>query len=583
MADGHGSNRGARDPFAGLDARACAEVLKHKGWPARVEGADLVVDLGEVVALVATGRVGLQTLERLAGAHGELPEAPAHRVQGGEEMRLVRYFRAPPGGVPSATNLHGVAPGVSLRAAGCSEKIPPSIEQQVLLRWIASSHPATTPLVDLPRWVAEMARDPASAAKAWDYVRPSADATRALDAWEKDLVRVRGRTVNTFGNVMKIFRGAPCYAGRFRLNRMTQAVEFENKALPEGRIGTFREQVEDAPWGSFAPSEASVMQAVRSLAEEQAYHPVQDYLRGLRWDGVERLAYVARGLLGAEGELAATMVRRWFVSAVARALRPGCQVDTALVLVGPQGWRKSSFFRALAGEWFADTEVRIGDKDGYQQIHAAWITEWGEIDRVTGARHAGEVKAFVSRREDLFRPPYGRTTANFPMSCVIVGSTNDDQFLTDPTGSRRFWCLRVATPIDASAVARDRDQLWAEAVAALEAGEPWWLSADEDREREQFAEEHAVEDPWLAPLEQWLRGLDRDEVTAAEALCEMGLPRKEQTKTNCARAGHLLRVLGLNRRKHRPLRNGSRGAPTWCWFRPDAWAPTEEGSDEMPS
>lgn len=324
------------------------------------------------------------------------------------------------------------------------------------------------------------------------------------------------------------------------------------------------------------------MQAVRSLAEEQAYHPVQDYLRGLRWDGVERLTYVALGLLGAEGPLAATMVRRWFISAVARALRPGCQVDTALVLVGPQGWRKSTFFRALAGEWFADTEVRIGDKDGYQQIHAAWITEWGEIDRVTGARHAGEVKAFISRREDLFRPPYGRTTASYPRSCVIVGSTNDDQFLTDPTGSRRFWCLRVTAPIDAAEVARDRDQLWAEAVAALEAGESWWLTVDEDRKREDEASEHQVEDPWRAPLEEWLRGLDREEVTAAEALCELGLPRKEHTLAKGAQVARLLRALGCERRKHRPLRNGRRGAPTWCWFRP-AGLVAEGGSDEMPS
>jgi hypothetical protein len=87
---------------------------------------------------------------------------------------------------------------------------------------------------------------------------------------------------------------------------------------------------------------------------------------------------------------------------------------------------------------------------------------------------------------------------------VIVGSTNDEQFLTDPTGSRRFWCLRVTAPIDAAAVARDRDQLWAEAVAALEAGEPWWLSADEDQEREVGAQEHRRRDAWEDRIAAWL-------------------------------------------------------------------------------
>ena len=582
MAEGAVVVRVRRDPWKDLAPAAIAEVLSARGWPVATTPRGIDVSLGrELVAVVVSGKAGEDSLTKLAALHGELPAAPRWRADG----RSVRLYRAPREGmpVPTAENLHGAVPGVSVVASG-AQAVPPSVEASVMLRWAQDGHPADVDLVELPGWLADLARDPVAAARAWRTARPSPEEARELAAWETGLTRSRGRVVKSFGNTMKIFRGAPPYTGRFRLNRMTQGIEFEGQNLPEARVGWFREAIEDAAWGGFDPSDTWVMQAIRALAYDRAYHPVQDYLGGLRWDGVNRLDAVAGEVLHARGDeeerrLAVRMVRLWMISAAARALDPGCQVDTSLVLVGPQGLRKSSFFRALAGDpWFADTEIRIGDKDGLQQIHAAWITEWGEIDRITSARHAGEVKAFIARRTDTFRPPYGRITESFQRSCVIVGSTNSEQFLTDPTGSRRFWCVRVGERIDLELAQRWRDQLWAEAVAALRAGERWWLTSEEDVQREQGAERHRLRDPWEAVVEKYIATKWRADIagdasrrfltTALLLERAIDVPAKDRTRAHEMRVGEVMRALGYRGEQHAVTR-----AEAELLKRPDGTSP----------
>lgn len=580
------ATRARPDPWRDLATKAVAEILSRRGWPVRETPRGIDVDLGApggggVVALVVSGKAGEENLGKLTALHGELPHAPRWASGAGARVAL---YRAPDGmPVPSAENLHGAVAGVSVLARG-AVPIPPSVDGPIALRWRPGAHAAEVELPELPAWLADLARDPVAAKRAWSTARPTPEEKRELDAWESGLSRSKGRVCKTFGNTMKIFRGAPPFAGRFRLNRMTQGIEFEGENLPEARVGWFRELIEDAPWGGFDPSEAGVMQAIRALAHDRAYHPVQDYLAGLRWDGTARLDGVASEILRADGDtaeraLAQRMVRLWFISAAARALKPGCQVDTSLVLVGGQGLRKSSFFRAMAGDaWFADTEVRIGDKDGMQQIQSAWITEWGEIDRITSARHAGEVKAFIARRTDTFRPPYGRITEAFKRSCVIVGSTNNEQFLTDPTGSRRFWCVRVGGRIDLELAQQWRDQLWAEALHAHREGEAHWLGDDEDRQREEGAERHRLRDPWEAVIDRYVstkwradiaQDAGRKHLTTALLLERaIDLPAKDRTRAHEMRVGEVMRALGYRGEQHAVTR-----AEAELLKRPDGTSP----------
>jgi len=280
------------------------------------------------------------------------------------------------------------------------------------------------------------------------------------------------------------------------------------------------------------------------------------------------------------------MIRRWFVSAVARAMEPGCKVDTALVLLGEQGHKKSSFFAALAPKWFGDTEIKIGDKDGLQQIHHNWITEWAEIDRITSVRHAGEVKTFIARRRDCFRPPYGMNTRNYERSCVIVGSTNNDGFLSDPTGGRRFWVIPVTRKIDMAYIELVRDQLWAEALHLYRAGDQWWLTDEEEGLHATDVEQYRVRDPWEEVVSRWIedawptrsRETRRAHFTTWDVMSlALKLDPKDARKETEGRVGAVMRALGYDR--GRPSRSdtgtyvGRDGKPTQ---RPRVWVRREE-------
>jgi hypothetical protein len=322
--------------------------------------------------------------------------------------------------------------------------------------------------------------------------------------WLNDLYRSpKGAVRNTFANLCTILRHAGEYGERLRYNEMLIAPTLNGRPMQEAELGLMREAIE-RQYG-FSPGADALAQALLAVAWERRYHPVRDYLAALEWDGVARIDRVAADVLRAEGSpINNTMVRAWFVSAVARAMDPGCKCDTALVLVGEQGARKSTFYRVLAGEWFSDTAVDIENKDAMMQINGAWIYELGEIEHVTGRAHAGRIKAFISSARDTFRAPFHRTLSAYPRSNVIVGSTNEDQFLNDPTGSRRFWCIRVGGRIDIDALERDRDQLWAEAASYFRAGEAWWLTTEAEAALRAASDEFRVVDPWEAAVARWL-------------------------------------------------------------------------------
>ncbi|MBN9023006.1 MAG: toprim domain-containing protein, partial [Rhizobiales bacterium] len=197
-----------------------------------------------------------------------------------------------------------------------------------------------------------------------------------------------------------------------------------------------------------------VSRSVTAVARDIGVHPVRDYLSGLTWDSAPRLATWATTYLGAEDTaLNRAFGSRWMISAVARIMRPGVKVDHMLILEGPQGAKKSTALKVLAGdEWFTDELAEIGSKDAAQQMRGIWIIEIAELDAI-GRAEVSRIKAFLTRTVDRYRPPYERYVVEVPRQCVFAGSVNPDTYLRDETGNRRFWPVRCGN-IDLEALRR---------------------------------------------------------------------------------------------------------------------------------
>lgn len=396
------------------------------------------------------------------------------------------------------------------------------------------------------------------------------DIARAPDAFDPDwqsalITNNRGAVKPGIANTVTILSESPRWHGRIAWNSKQQTIFLDGRPLHDGDIVEARVSIE-REFG-YDPGNNDTWSAFRAAAQEHVINPVADYLSALRWDGIHRLDTVAERHLGARQRLAARMVRMFMISAVARALSPGCKVDTVLVLIGDQSMRKSTFVRCLASDaWFSDSHVDLTSKDAFLQFGHAWILEWGEIERIMQRHDAAFTKTLIPSLYDDFRPPFGRTMIRVPRSCLFVGTTNQRQFLNDETGDRRYWCVEIAREIDIAALVAERDQLWAEAVEAFRAGEQWWFDRAGDQQRAAAAGVHAVDDPWLDVVSQWIDTTGRTDFRSQEILAgALQIPLERQQGEVSRHLGRVMRRLGYRLSAWRPVRNGQRLKVTKCW------------------
>jgi predicted P-loop ATPase len=400
-----------------------------------------------------------------------------------------------------------------------------------------------------------------------------------------------GTPKGVLANAIAMLRYSPEWLGVLGFNQFSlYAVTRKPAPWPQSKAGdnwTDSDDCRAAEWlqqHSVIVSSRVTAEAVQVIAEENRFHPVREYLSSLKWDGKPRLATWLLDYLGAPDiPFTRAVGTRWLVSAVARIFQPGCQVDHVLLLEGPQGIRKSTGLRVLAGdEWFADHISDLGSKDSRMDLHGKWILEMAELDKVRRGE-LEKVKAFLTARTDHFRVPYGRRTEDVPRSCVFAGSLNDQTPLTDETGNRRFWPVRCGT-IDIDALSRDRDQLWAEACQEFQAGAVWWLDSEElvaaaAVEQEQRYENGVWDDAILAwcddPKQRSERDREnlipiepfdstRDQVTVTDILVHgIGKPLDRCTQADRNQIARCLVHDGWGRRL---LRQGERRL--WAYLRP---------------
>ena len=386
-------------------------------------------------------------------------------------------------------------------------------------------------------------------------------------AWRKDLLRSKppmntteGRILPVLANAIAAFRHAPEWGGVLAFNEFGCGTVVLKPTpwgiVPKGEWTDHEDRLA-ADWLQRQGIMVSVEvagQAAQTAARDRPFHPVRAYLKGLRWDGVERVERWLTNYLGAaETEYTRAVGSRWLISAVARIFRPGSKADCCLILEGPQGIRKSTALRTLAGEYFTDELADLGSKDAAMQTRGAWIIELSELDSLSHSEVA-RIKAFMSRTTDRFRPPYGMRLVESPRQCVFAGTVNHSTYLRDETGGRRFWPVTCGR-IDIEALARDRDQLWAEAKARFEAGSVWWL---ETAELVQLASDQQVDryegDPWEEVIAPWIE--TRSSVSISEVLEKcLAKPQALWTQTDKIRAARCLRAQGWQRFREREGRH----------------------------
>lgn len=384
--------------------------------------------------------------------------------------------------------------------------------------------------------------------------------------WTAELIPKKDGTAKKLYRNAEVFvRLFPEYRGKWSYNTMTGEPWFDGLPVRETMIHALRAHVELRL--GFTPSVADIKASMLVSAEQRSFHPVRQYLDSIDWDGAPRLTSVARDYLGSDAPLHAQMVRRWMIGAVARAMKPGCKFDTALLLHGRQGLGKSTFFSILGAPWHSDSTIDINNKDAYQQIHAAWIYEFSELENVVSGRAESRLKAFMTSTHDAFRAPYAQAVVNRARSVALCGTTNRQEILTDDTGSRRFWIVPVAHELDREMLAHARNQLWAEARAAYESGEPWWFDRQLEAEREAAAEDYEADDVWMETVEAWLRSPSITEVTICRVLEDaLKVEIARQDRWAQMRVAKVLKRLGWNRQ-----RSGSRDRQ-WRYTRPGTQA-----------
>jgi predicted P-loop ATPase len=315
---------------------------------------------------------------------------------------------------------------------------------------------------------------------------------------------------------------------------------------------------------------ATVHEAISLRAKEQAFHPVQQYLQRLKWDGEYRLESWLSAYMKAEDiAYSAGIGFMFFVALVARVMNPGCQCDYMLILEGPQGLGKSSACSIIGGEWFSDSlPDQVASKDASQHLRGKWLIEVAELQAMSKSDTAA-LKGFITRRVERYRPPHGRLEVDEPRQCVFVGTTNASTYLKDETGARRYWPVRVGVegPLDLEGLRRDRDQLFAEAMVRFRDGERWWPSSEfEERHARPQQEARYEGDPWEEAIEAHLRGAGGlapiQRVTVLElARSALGLDATMRLGTaDQRRITAILTRLGWERRKSNGERPWVKGA-----------------------
>lgn len=403
-------------------------------------------------------------------------------------------------------------------------------------------------------------------------------------SWTEELdANTKGEYDNSANNLNIIIQHDQFLKDVFKLNIFDNK-RYVTRSLPWRKVDTV-EPLRDVDYSGVRNyiecvygivSSQKVDDALALEFEKKKFHPIREYICAQKWDGIPRVNTLLIDYFGAEDNAyTRAAIRKTLCAAVARVFEPGIKFDTALILVGEQGTYKSTFVKKLGMEWFSDTFTTVQGKESFEQIQGAWLIEMAELSGLKKAE-VESIKHYISKREDMFRPAYGRTVETYKRQCVFFGTTNNKDFLRDPTGNRRFMPIDVRPEYATKSVNDDLtqdevNQIWAEAYQLYLAKEPLYLVGDEDiiakieqhkhseaDERKGIIEEYLntkFPDDWdkmdLYDRRRWLEDplskngtVQKDFVCIAEVWCEcLGKDKTEMSRYNTREVNEILRSL----------------------------------------
>jgi putative DNA primase/helicase len=276
-----------------------------------------------------------------------------------------------------------------------------------------------------------------------------------------------------------------------------------------------------------------VYDAVELIADAHRYNPLKEWFE--RLPPSEGNGYLSRWLFDVcgcqENKINRILGRKWLISAVARALEPGCYIEGSLIFFGDQGIGKTWLFKNLnpRPEFYTGEELNISNKKEAAAVCAGkFIIELGELNSIR-RNELNAMKQYLTESHDTYQPKYKQKAITVPRMHIFGGSTNEETFLTDATGNRRFWCVAAGEKVDQTGFLAIKEQLWAEALAAYKAGEQWTLTDEERGMLEKANAQFMVENPLEAFLDEALNGKWPDRfLTTNKLLQDVLQPYKEK-------------------------------------------------------
>ena len=359
----------------------------------------------------------------------------------------------------------------------------------------------------------------AEAAKEFEGVAKEAEADDDIDWMQRlDLHSKTGAVKPTIDNTLIILDHDPLLKGRFALNKFAGLGEVLGR-LPWAEDTGRRHWDDTDSNGLYWYMEKAYQITARKTidaaldihASLHAFNEVQDFIKGLVWDGIPRLDTLFIDFLGAEDDevgYCRTVCRKSFTGAIARAMEPGCKYDTMVILCGPQGIGKSTLLQKMSHGWFNDSIRSFEGKEAAELLPGVWLVEIAELDAFRNTDVA-RIKQFVSLCSDRYRAAYGRHMKTQPRSCVFFGTCNQMDFLRDTTGNRRFWPVDVGETTCTLNVWDDLTeeyiaQVWAEAKMRWQMGEKLYLIGAVSEAAVEKQELHRDASPWEGIVQDFL-------------------------------------------------------------------------------